>query len=91
MFTEQLGAALESARLFQDTQRRATREQLVGEVTARMRETLDMDTVLQTAIREIGQSLGKVEVEVRMGSGVTTAQLAGTGDGGHGAEEEVRS
>ena len=88
--TERLGLTLESARLFQDTRRRAAREQLIGEITARMRETLDVDTMLQTAIREIGQALGKVEVEVRMGSGVTLAQLASAG-GGHGAEEEVRS
>ena len=67
--TEQLGVALESARLHQDTQRHATREQLIGEITARMRETLDVDTVLQAAVREIGEALGIAEVEVRMRSG----------------------
>jgi GAF domain-containing protein len=64
---DRLGVTLESARLFQETQRRAAQEQLMGEVTARMRETLDMDTVLQTAIREIGDALNIAEVEVRMG------------------------
>jgi len=64
---DQLSVALESARLYQDTQRRAMEERLVGEVTARMRETMDVDTVLQTAIREIGDALGIAEVEVRMG------------------------
>jgi GAF domain-containing protein len=67
---EQLGLALESARLYQDTQRRAVRERLTGEIAARMREKLDMDTVLQTAILEIGERLGIAEVEVRMGSEV---------------------
>jgi hypothetical protein len=61
--------ALESAQLFEETQRRASRERLIGEVTARVRETLDMDTVLQTAIREVGEALGLAEVEVRMGPG----------------------
>lgn len=65
--TEQLSVALESARLYEDTQRRAAREQLTGEVAARMRETLDMDAILQTAIREMGERLGIAEVEVRMG------------------------
>jgi len=64
---DQLSVALESARLYQDTQRRAMEERLVGEVTARIRETLDVDTILQTAIREIGDGLGIAEVEVRMG------------------------
>jgi GAF domain-containing protein len=67
---EQLGLALESARLYQDTQRRAVRERLTGEIAARMREKLDMDTVLQTAVLEIGERLGIAEVEVRMGSEV---------------------
>jgi GAF domain-containing protein/HAMP domain-containing protein len=64
--TDQLSVALESARLYQDTQRRAARERLAGEITARMRESLDMDTVLQTAIREMGKALGLGKVEVRM-------------------------
>lgn len=63
---DQLGQALESARLYQDTQRRATYEQILGEVATRIRESLDMDTVLQTAIRQIGESLDMAEVEVRM-------------------------
>jgi GAF domain-containing protein len=65
--TEQLEVALESARLYQDSQRRAIQEQLLSEVTTRMRETLDMDAVLQTAVREIGEALDLAEVEVRMG------------------------
>jgi len=55
--TEELGEALESARLYQDTQRRAAREQLVGEVTTRVRESLDLETVLRTAATEIRQAL----------------------------------
>lgn len=64
---EQLSVALESARLYLDTQRRAAREQLTSQVTAHMRETLDVDTVLQTAAREMRAILDLAEVEVRMG------------------------
>jgi GAF domain-containing protein len=67
--TNQVALALENARLLEEAQRRASRERLASAVTARMRETLDMDTVLQTAIREMGEALGIAEVEVRMGSG----------------------
>lgn len=62
----QLSMALESARLYRDTQRRAVRERLVGEVTARMRETLDMDAVLQTAVQEMRQALGLHDVTIRL-------------------------
>jgi GAF domain-containing protein/HAMP domain-containing protein len=62
----QIGLALENARLLEESRQRAAREQLLGEVTARMRETLDLDTVLKTAIREIGDALGLAKVEVRI-------------------------
>lgn len=65
----QLGLALEGARLYQDTQRRAMQERLVGEITARMRETLDLDTILQTATREIGEVLGLHDVTIRLDTG----------------------
>jgi GAF domain-containing protein len=74
--TEQLSLALESARLFQETQRRAARERLVGEITTHMRETLDVDTVLETAVREIGRALNIAEIEVRMESGERAAPSA---------------
>jgi len=95
--TEQLGLALESARLYQDTQRRAARERLLGEVAARMRETLDVDTVLQTAIREIGDALGIAEVEVWMGRTTPSeprpsqARVGGDGRRVAGSPQEVQS
>jgi len=64
--TEQLGVALESARLYQDTQQRAAREQLAAQITARMRESLDVDRVLQIAAREFGETLGASEVKIRL-------------------------
>jgi GAF domain-containing protein len=66
---DQLGVALDGAQLYQDSQERAERERVIGEVSARMRETLTVDAVLQAAVREIGEALGIDEVEVRMRSG----------------------
>ena len=65
--TEQLSQALESVRLYQDTQRRAERERVTGQVTARIRESLEVETVLKTAVREIGEALGLAALDVRMG------------------------
>jgi GAF domain-containing protein len=64
--TEQLGVALENARLYQDTRQRAAREQLAGAVTARMRESLDMEIVLRTAAQELRQALGVSELNIRL-------------------------
>jgi GAF domain-containing protein/HAMP domain-containing protein len=65
-FAAQLEVALESSRLYEDTQRRAAQDRLVGEVTARMRETLDMEAVLRTAAEAVRQGLGLPEVVVRL-------------------------
>ncbi|MEA2008515.1 MAG: hypothetical protein U9O54_05300, partial [Chloroflexota bacterium] len=64
---EELGRVLESARLYQDTQRSAAQERLTSEVTARMRETLDVETVLKTAVSEISEALGLAALDVQFG------------------------
>lgn len=62
----ELGQALESARLYQETQRREARERLAGEVASRFRESLDLDTVLQTAVREIREALQLHDVSLHL-------------------------
>jgi GAF domain-containing protein len=64
---EQFALAADNLRLLDETQGRAAREQLTSEITSRMRETLDMDTILKTTVREIGEALDFAKVEVRMG------------------------
>ena len=70
---EQLGVALDSARLYQDTQRRAAREQRIGEIAARMRESLDMETVLRTTAEEMYRTFNLAEAEIRIGTGSVQA------------------
>ncbi|MBC8331810.1 MAG: GAF domain-containing protein [Anaerolineae bacterium] len=65
---DQLGVALDSARLYEETQQKARQEELIGEATTRMRETLDIETVLKTAAQELRQALELAEVEVHLGS-----------------------
>ncbi|MBN1146551.1 MAG: GAF domain-containing protein [Anaerolineales bacterium] len=63
---DQLGVALDSARLYRDTQRLAYREQLTSEVTTRIRETLDIETVLRTAVQEVQKIIGAPEVVITL-------------------------
>jgi GAF domain-containing protein len=65
----QAAQAMESARLFEESQSRAQRERIAAQVTARMRETLDVDRVLQIAVREFGEMLGAAEVKIRLTAG----------------------
>jgi GAF domain-containing protein len=55
--SRQLFLALEAARLYQETQARAERERLAGEITTRMRSSNDPQTILQTAVRELRSAL----------------------------------
>ncbi len=66
---EQLGVALEGARLYQEAQRRGIRDHLVSQVTNRMRASLDVRRVLETAADEIYQSLGLEKVVIRLATG----------------------
>lgn len=58
---EDLGArisqSLDSARLFTETQRRAEYERLAGQAASRMRESLDVESVLKCAAEDIYQVL----------------------------------
>jgi GAF domain-containing protein/HAMP domain-containing protein len=63
---DQAAAALERTRLLEQAQNRAARERMVGEVAARMRETLDVDSVLQTAARGIRQALNLHDITIRL-------------------------
>ena len=66
--TEQLGVALESARLYQDTQRRAARERLTREITDKMRRATDVDGIVQTVVDELFNVLGASRTFVRLGA-----------------------
>ena len=54
---EELAQALESARLYRDTQRRAERERLVTSITTKIRSTDDPKVMLQTAVSELKEVL----------------------------------
>jgi GAF domain-containing protein len=87
--TGRLGEALESARLFQDTQRRAARERLVGEITTRVRASMDTDSIMQTAVRELGAALGTDRAFIRLSTG-TQAQSMTAGNRDHPGEGPAR-
>ena len=64
--SEQLGQALESARLFADTERTAERERLIGDITAKIRASTDVQDILETTAEELGRVLGTSRALVRL-------------------------
>jgi GAF domain-containing protein len=64
--TDQLALALENARVYHETRLQAAREQLTTRITARLRETLDIETVLRTATNEIYEALDLDELVIEL-------------------------
>ncbi len=66
--TGQVALALENARLFEEAQARAEREQLVSDITDKMQRANDMDTLVQHAIQNLQSAFGASYVVVHMGT-----------------------
>lgn len=62
----QAAMALDRLWLLEEAQRRAAEEEIASRITAQMHETLDIDLVLRTAVREIAAAFHIPKVEVRM-------------------------
>ncbi|MBN1580595.1 MAG: GAF domain-containing protein [Anaerolineae bacterium] len=86
--TGQLSIALESARLYQDTQQRAAREQMVSQVSGRIRETLDLEMVLKTAAEQVRQALDAGRVVVRLAGSEQDGRPAGDDAAAGGASDQ---
>jgi GAF domain-containing protein/HAMP domain-containing protein len=61
---DRVGIFAENARLFDETVRRAEREQLVSGITAKIRSTNDPQEMLQTAIQELREELKVSRIEI---------------------------
>ncbi len=63
----QTGLAIDNVRLVEDATQRARQEQTVGELATRFSQSMDIDSLLQTAARELGQVADVAEVSVFIG------------------------
>lgn len=64
--TNAAAIALENAHLLQMAEARANRQQQLNEISARLQESNDVTDLLQTALRELGTSLGARVGRVRL-------------------------
>jgi GAF domain-containing protein len=82
---DQLYLALESARLYQETQSRAERERLAGEIISKVRASNNPQVILQTAVQELRQALQAKQAQVLMQSNPagTDVQTDAVDNNGH--------
>ncbi len=72
----QMGLAIDNIRLLEEATQKAKQEQTVGELAFRFSQALDMDSLLQTAARELGQLPGVEETSVYIGQPNSEEDLA---------------
>jgi GAF domain-containing protein len=63
---EQLAQTMENLRLLDETQQSADREYLIGQVTRRIRESLDLETMIRVSASEIRQAMALDSVMVQL-------------------------
>jgi GAF domain-containing protein len=65
---ERAALALESARLLEDAQQRASRERIIGDISTSISTFSDMEGILRTAVQQLGRRMGGAEVVLELGS-----------------------
>jgi GAF domain-containing protein/HAMP domain-containing protein len=61
-----LAISMENARLFQSSQQSAERERIVNTISTKLTGQTDIEEILQTAIREVGQALRTPQIAIRL-------------------------
>jgi len=61
-----LATTLENARLFSQSRVNAERERIVSDITSKITEQSEIEQILQTAVREVGQALQLPQVAIRL-------------------------
>lgn len=64
--SDQLSGALESARLYRESQQRGARESLVSDISARISAVSNSDTIVRETVQELGQALGNATVSFQL-------------------------
>ncbi|MBI5965403.1 MAG: GAF domain-containing protein [Chloroflexi bacterium] len=64
--SEQLSGALESARLYRESQQRAARESLVSNISSRISAFSNVETILRETVQELGQTIGNASVTFQL-------------------------
>lgn len=66
--SEQMSLAIENARLFEESQRNAWRDQVISESTAKVWSSAELEEVMRAAVAQLGEKLHASEVVIRLGT-----------------------
>jgi len=63
---ERVALAAENARLVLESQKLASKEQVIGEISARIGSAINLDSIMQTTLREMGRILPGAEISIQV-------------------------
>lgn len=63
---ERVALAAENARLVLDSQKRASKEQIIGDISSKIGAAINLDNILQTTLREMGRILPGAEISIKV-------------------------
>lgn len=66
--SDQLGAALDSARLYEDINRRAVTELTISDISSKISGSVNLRNVLRTTVQELGRALPDTEIIIQLQS-----------------------
>ena len=64
--SDQLSGALESARLYKESQQHAARESLISDISARISAVSQTDSILRETVHELGQTIGNASITFQL-------------------------
>jgi GAF domain-containing protein len=73
---DQVAQTAENLRLFEETRERASFEQVVGEISQKLRQASSMETLVKTAAEELSRVLGTSHSLVKVGKVAQQSQTA---------------
>jgi GAF domain-containing protein len=65
---DQMALAIENARLLAETRQYAERERLIADISTQVRASTNVETILRTAIRELGRALRASDGLIQLGA-----------------------
>jgi nitrate/nitrite-specific signal transduction histidine kinase len=89
--SEQLATALENARLFEQTQRLAQRERIAGDLSSKVWSSPSVDTILQTAVEELGKALNVSQGTIRLNLNTDGDNESSNGDQSSESDREAET
>lgn len=66
--SQRIAIALENASLLEESQRRAKREQTISEMSAKISAGTEIETILKTALSELGNHISGAQITVELGN-----------------------